>query len=380
MQGNAYLRNGHLVYQERPNASFSWLRFSVISSILFYLFATNPANHDHTAARIFRTISRQQQQQPSNSYYYAAKQQQQRTTNFGIFSIQDSVLKLKIQVAGRERDCRYDDPDIGLSFCQRVLRQHLTHQKPLLPQFWNDDDPVFGIYRCLAWGIVSAAVLSLCFTQPLTVPSSTGNNKIPLVNSFWSLFLNPSPVWSALYNLVMLNVFIYPALESMYTAVQQQSSDSFFSWFGGGEASADSTNFYVSCAVLLLIALVANEASCRWSGTFVLRFEAVTAVAMGYYANYMESLRYETIVFPLLDQSFSFQTAAWTVLLTAVFRSGSVAAAFFWCLAYCAGYSLSQYHYEHLAYIVSARSLYDWMGTAAGSVERGLRNLFGYGY
>jgi len=287
-------------------------------------------------------------------------------------------MKLKMQVAGRERDCRYDDPEFGQSFCRRVLRQHLTHQKPLLPQF-HDGDPVFCIYRCLAWGIVSAAVLSLCFTQPLTVPPGTGN-KIPLVNSFLSLFLNPSPVWSALYNLMMLNVFIYPALESMYTAVQQQSSDSFFSWFGGGEASSDS-NFYVSCAVLLLIAVVTNEATCRWSGTHhVLRFEAVTAVAMGYYANYMESLRYETIVFPLLDQSFSFQTAAWTVLLTAVFRSGSVAAAFFWCLAYCAGYSLSQYHYEHLAYIVSARALYDWMGAAAGSVERGLRNLFGYGY
>jgi len=193
-----------------------------------------------------------------------------------------------------------------------------------------------------------------------------------------SFFFDASPIMSAMENLFYLNAFIYPTLAAMYTTILQQSSQSLFAVM----ATTDE-NFYLSCTVLVLLAVLLNEASAVWSGgEFLLRFEALVAVTMGYYAHYLASSGPTGFVWLRQSEGLSFfditwQMASWTVLLTVLFR-GSFAAAFFWCLAHCAGQSLSGYQYENLVYVVSARALVGWVDAASRSIERGLRNLFAY--
>lgn len=283
-------------------------------------------------------------------------------------------MQATVQAGGFAWDCNYDDPVIGVPVCENLLRQQMTHRKPWLV---GGAGAVFAVHRLTAWGIITAALLSLCCTRPL-IPSNR-NSKIPLVDSFLSFFFDASPILSAMENLFYLNAFIYPTLEAMYTTILQQSSQSLFAIM----ATTDE-NFYLSFAALVLLALLLNEASAVWSGgEFLLRFKALVAVAMGYYAHYLASSSGPT-VFVWLRQSsglsffdITWQMASWTVLSTVLFR-GSFAAAFFWCLAHCAGQSLSEYQYEKLVYVVSARALVGWVDAASRSIERGLKNLFAY--
>lgn len=360
---NAYMENGRLVY-DRARSSFSFFRFAVIASTLLFLFVSNPTN-----LRIRRLLLARPQK---SQYSYKSPQQQQgRTTNYAFFSVKTSTMATTVQVAGSSWTCRHDDPDVlGLPICI-LLRRNFTHQKPLL---WAPADPVHTVHRTVAWLIVATALGSLCCQRPW-VPDHK-SYRVPLVASFLSFWFDATPVESALSNLLKLQLFIYPSLEAMYTSIQQQSTESIFARF----LTTSDQNFYFSCTTLIGIAVLFNEVSRAWSGSFLLRFEALTAVSMGYYANY-QALRSVTYFFQLPGSDglqIAWQTATWTLLATILFR-GSFAAALVWCLAHCAGQSLSQYHYNHLAYVVSARALYSWLDATAQSVERGLRTLFGTG-
>ena len=390
---------GRLIYDsDRAGPFFSWFRFGVIASILTFFWVTNPANHECRVTRLLhRCLGRDpannsNSNKASSSYFYNTYYSPKimtagggSITNFGLFSVKASTIRVSVQMAGSTWDCRYDDPDIGIPLCFNILRRHLTHQKPL---WWSADDPVWMVHRGVLWCLAATALASLC-CRPSRRPwrLRRSMSKVPLLDSLLSMLgcSNDDNTFEYVaYSWLQMQLFVYPALEAMYQTIQHQSQNSSFAVFDTADR-----NFYFSCAALLGMAVLTNEASRAWSGQFLLRMDAVTAVAMGYYAHHLTSLLtvYDNVLTLTLpwntngnSNKFTFQidwqTATWTLLVSLVFRR-SLATALFWSLAHCAGQSLSEYQFNHTIYVVSARAVVHWVESSMQSMERGLRTLLG---
>lgn len=356
-----YMLDGRLVYDgESPMDRFSWLRFGVMASILCFLYVTNPANQNHN---LFSALTWRDGESATAALTNAYEKR--RTTNFGLFSVKERTVKAVVCVAGVELDCPYDEPTAGSVLCQDILRDHLTHQKPL---FFSSRDRVYTTHRFAAWLLLASALISFSFTKPLVI--KTG---YLLLDSLACFFFDTrsSPLWSVAIKLLQLNILVYPALQAMNTTVQQQSRESFFATLKSADA-----NFGLSVAVLVWIAVIMNAASKSWTGSFLLQFEALTAVGMGYYALYQTSgmVSFDTMGD---DEDISaWNIITWTLIFLAAVR-GSVPTAVFWYLAYCAGQLLFNYHYEHLVVVATARLLSDWFDSASRTMEQVLGYLFG---
>jgi hypothetical protein len=363
----AYVNDGRLVY-EKPRALFSWLRFGIITSILVYLYVKNPANQHHRP--VFVENFWKDRNVASAAFNKAYEQS--RTTNFAFFCIKERTIQAIVSVGGMEFSCPYEQPIVGVALCQNILRNHMTHQNPVV---YKIRDRVYTAHRIMAWLLIACALLSACHTKPLTV--ETG---FLLVDSFASLFFDThsrtsSSVWSLAVKLLHLNALIYPVLQAMDVTVQQQSRESIFASFKSPDA-----NFALSIAVQLWIAVLMNAGSKSWSGAFLLQFDAVTAVFVGYYAHYQTTTMVADTVFfrlpPMLGNDVvTWNTLTWTLLFIMVMR-GSVVTVIFWCLTHCAGQMLSDYQYEHLAIVATARALSNWIESVGRTMEQALRNLF----
>ena len=156
----------------------------------------------------------------------------------------------------------------------------------------------------------------------------------------------------------------------MDKTVQLQSHGSFFATF----KSAD-VNFGLSVAVLVCIAVMMNVASKSWSGSFLLQFEALTAVGMGYYALCQTSGMASFDAIGDDDDISVWNIITWTLIFMAAVR-GSVPTAVFWCLAHCAGQLLFNYQCEHLVVVATARALFDSFYLASRMLEQMLGDLF----
>lgn len=374
--GQATLVGGRLLYGAPKRPQFSWLRCITVLSVLFYLHLSNPANFypssqhpPHTkqasssAARVLSSFSQfmnSLSQSLSPTKTAATAYERRRTTNYWLFSVKDRTTKCIITVGGVDLDCYYDDeefPLIGVTICQNMIQQHMTHQKPLI---YHPKDYAYTTHRSIAWILFASGVLSFCFTSPIVV--RTGVVFLDSLATFLFAVSTQLPVLSLANRLVSLNVLIYPALQAMEKTVRQQSPDSVFVV----SKTDESINFCFSLLIWIALAAVVNAASKSWTGEFLLQFQALTAVGMGYFARYQDSG-----MAPLWDwmlepdevhEAWTFVT--WTMILILAVRS-SVATAVFWCLAHCSGQMLYQYQYDHLLLVATARSVTNWINSVA---------------
>jgi hypothetical protein len=374
--GQATVVGGRLVYGAPKRPQFSFLRCITVLSILFYMHSSNPANFypssQHSppgkqpsgpAARVFTSfyqLIHSFSQSTPFAKTTASAYERRRTTNYWLFSVKDRTTKCIVTVGGIDLDCYYDDeefPLIGVTICQNVIQQHMTHQKPL---FYHPKDYAYTTHRGIAWTLFAAAVLSFCFTNPFVV--HTGFVFLDSLATFLFSRSTHSSFLSLVNRLVSLNVLIYPVLQAMEATVRQQSPDSFFVL----SKSDERVNFCFSLLIWIALAVIVNAASKSWTGEFLLQFHALTAVGMGYFARYQDSG-----MAPLWDwmlepdevhEAWTFIT--WTMILILAVRS-SVATAVFWCLAHCSGQMLYQYQYDHLVLIATARSVTHWINSVA---------------
>jgi hypothetical protein len=360
----ATMVGGRLVYATSKPILFSWLRCVVVISVLLYLHITNPAN--------FYSSSKPPKQQskptilgglwdsvPSSVF------ERRRTTNYWLFSVKERTTKSIVTLGGINLDCFYDNmeyPMVGVTICQNVIQQYMTHQKPLL---YHPNDYAYTTHRCVAWILFISAIVSLCFTNPLVIQTS-----YILLDSLASFVLEQSQqssLVSLVNRLVLLNVLIYPVLQAMDTTVKQQSPDSIFFI----SKTDGYINYCFSLFVWIGLAVAMNAASKSWTGQFLLQFQAIAAVGMGYYARYQDSGMaplWDWMVDPEeADETWTFIT--WTIIIILATR-GSVATAIFWCLAHCTGQMLYQYQFDHLVLIATARSLTKWINSVGNTIQQ----------
>jgi hypothetical protein len=375
--GQATIVGGRLVYgaaSKRPQ--FSWLRCIAVLSVLLYLHVSNPANFYPSSQQLppgkrpsgpavrvlssfYQLVNSLSQSIPLPKSTVSAYERR-RTTNYWLFSVKDRTTKCIVTVGGIDLDCYYDDeefPLIGVTICQNMIQQHMTHQKPLI---YHPKDLAYTTHRSIAWILFAAAVLSFCFTYPIVV--RTRFVFLDSLATFLFARSTQSPFLSFANRLVSLNVLIYPVLQAMETTVRQQSPNSFFVI----SQTDESINFCFSLLIWIALAGIVNTASKSWTGEFLLQFHSLTAVGMGYFARYQDSG-----MAPLWDwmlepdevhEAWTFIT--WTMILILAVRS-SVATAVFWCLAHCSGQMLYQYQYDHLVLIATARSFTNWVNSVA---------------
>jgi hypothetical protein len=396
---------GRIVYNNSSLSkpiSFSSLRCFVILSVLFYLHATNPANfyymntNSSSPSTVKQPKAKMKQQQHLNpksrtittweqflllgntlfaytQWTYPIEKPsftsyvdyRRRTTNYWLFNVQERTHKgATINIGGIDFECSYDDtehPLIGISICQNIIQQYMTHRKPL---FYNYNDYSYTSYRCIAWVLIISSIISFCFTHPVIF--YTGYTLLDSFSTFVYEYSDQSIIISLIYRLLSLNLLIYPVLQAMETTVKQQSSESLFVL----SSTNYSINYCFSLLIWLSLAIITNAASKSWTGQYILQFHALTAVGMGYYSRYQANGMAPILDWMLepeeADDAWTFIT--WTIVLILAIRN-SFATAIFWCLAHCAGQMLYQYQYDHLILIATARSFANWINSVSRSIE-----------
>ena len=383
--------NGRIVYgPSMKPTTFSWLRFTVLMSILLYLHGTNPENFSSpkTTSSI-RQKSKVKQPPKSRSQVTLERfmswgneikswtqipfvksstlssHERRRITNYWLFHVQENSYKgVFVAIAGFDLHCNYSDeeyPLIGISLCQNVIQQYMTHRKPLL---YDPNDFAYTSHRIFALILVVSSLYSFCYTSPIII--RTGYTILDSVATFLFEDSDQSSLVSLIYRLLLLNLLIYPVLQAMEITVKQQSPDSLFVL----STTNQSVNYAFSLLIWLVFAIVMNAASKSWTGRFALQFHALAAVGMGYYARYQASGMAPIFDWMLepeeVDEAWTFIT--WTIVLILAVR-GSITTAVFWCFAHCAGQLLYQYQYDHLVLIATARSLANWIHSVGNSVQ-----------
>ena len=399
-RSGATVVNGRIVYgpSTKPT-TFSWLRCIVMLSTLLYLHGTNPENftnpntnypHHRQKAKLKQspksrslvTLERFMSwgneikswtQIPITKSSFMSSHDRRRTTNFGFFHVQENSSKgVVVAIGGFDLHCNYSDeeyPLIGISLCQNVIHQYMTHRKPLL---YNPNDYAYTSHRIFALVLTITSLYSFCHTSPIII--RTGYIIMDSVATFLFDESDQSSLVSLMYRLLSLNLLVYPALQAMEITVKQQSPDSLFVL----STTNQRINYTFSLLIWLMLAIIINAASKSWTGQFALQFHALAAVGMGYYARYQASGMAPIFDWMLepeeVDEAWTFIT--WTIVLLLAVR-GSITTAVFWCFAHCAGQILYQYQYDHLVLIATARSLANWMHSFGNSVHE---FLFGRQY
>jgi hypothetical protein len=390
---------GRIVYGTitKP-VTFSWLRCIVVTSVLLYLNGTNPANFYNTnPSNSTGTGTRTNKQKlkikqipksrlqvtwekiatwgdtmysstqfPSSTSLLNSSHERRRTTNYWLFNVQERTSKgVVVAVGGMDLQCHYSDeeyPIIGISLCQNIIQQYMTHRKPL---WYYPNDYSYTTHRCFAWILVLTTLISFCCTNPMVC--RTGYILVDSLATFIYEDSVQSPLVSLAYRLLSLNLLIYPALQAMEITVKQQSPDSLFVL----STSNNVLNYSFSLLIWIGLAILMNTASKSWTGQFTLQFHALAAVGMGYYARYQASGMAPIFDWMLepeeVDEAWTFIT--WTIVLILAIR-GSITTAVFWCLAHCAGQMLYQYQYDHLVLIATARSFANWMNSVSNTMHQ----------
>lgn len=382
--------NGRIVHgpSVKPT-TFSWLRCLVLASFLFYLHGTNPANFS-----IPRTSSQKQKfkskqppkgrsqvtferfiswgtefhswtQVPYTKSKILSSHERRRITNYWFFSVQENSSKgVVVAIGGFDLHCNYSDeeyPLIGISLCQNVIQQYMTHRKPLL---YDPTDYAYTSHRIFGLILIASSLFSFCFTNPIII--RTGSTILDATATFLFDDYDQSSLVSLAYRLLSLNLLIYPALQAMEVTVKQQSPESLFIL----STTNDSINYMFSLLIWLSLAIIINAASKSWTGQFALQFHALAAVGMGYYARYQSSGMAPIFDWMLepeeVEEAWTF--ISWTIVLVLAVR-GSITTAVFWCFAHCAGQMLYQYQYDHLILIATARSLANWIHSISDSIQ-----------
>ena len=267
-------------------------------------------------------------------------------------------------IGGFDLHCNYSDeeyPLIGISLCQNVIQQYMTHRKPLL---YDPTDYAYTSHRIFGLILIASSLFSFCFTNPIII--RTGSTILDAAATFLFDDYDQSSLVSLAYRLLSLNLLIYPALQAMEVTVKQQSPESLFIL----STTNDSINYMFSLLIWLSLAIIINAASKSWTGQFALQFHALAAVGMGYYARYQSSGMAPIFDWMLepeeVEEAWTF--ISWTIVLVLAVR-GSITTAVFWCFAHCAGQMLYQYQYDHLILIATARSLANWIHSISDSIQ-----------
>jgi hypothetical protein len=399
-RGGATVVNGCIIYgPSTKRTTFSWLRWIVVTSLLLYLHGTNPENFSSTNPKYLHPKQRAKLKQapksrsqvtlerfmswgneikswtqiPFSKSSTLSSHERRRTTNFWFFHVQENSSKgVVVAIGGFDLHCNYSDeeyPLIGISICQNVIQQYMTHRKPLM---YNPNDYAYTSHRIFAFILIVSSLYSFCYTSPIII--QTGYTILDSVATFIFDDTDQSSLLSLIYRLLSLNLLIYPVLQAMEITVKQQSPDSLFVL----STTNQSINYTFSLLIWLVLAIVMNAASKSWTGRFALQFHALAAVGMGYYARYQASGMAPIFDWMLepeeVDEAWTFIT--WTIVLILAVR-GSITTAVFWCFAHCAGQILYQYQYDHLVLIATARSLANWIHSVGNSVQE---LLFGKPY
>lgn len=441
---------GRLVYDTPENygrRQFSGLRCAVWTTLVLVLYISNPANNNNEydngwlafasetgqrlgallrstplsswwdavsvelTASVAAARRRNSQHQPvlrRNTFEWSSTKKI-KTTNFGLFCVEEiPTVELIVRGGGFDWHCSFHEKEETVpsssfslahpppSFCRDILRQYMSHQKPIL---YDPDDRAHTAHRIAVWLLVAATFASSCFTRPLTI--HTGN--FFFTNSLAGFFFDtydefhtPSnSLGSFVSKLASLNAMVFPAIQAMDAMVQQQNSNSMFAFFPSTDA-----NFALSLAVLLGIAMAMSALSRSWSGAshrlVLSQFDALVAASLGFFAQYqaneMVVLRLQTMRGLQLDESvwyfvswlvlgfqldeFAMKLATWT-LIAQIALQRSIATAVFFCLTHCLGQMTFHYQLEHMTIFLTARAFSNSFQCAGRMIEECISVLFG---
>jgi hypothetical protein len=348
------------IAHERPKPVFSIVRFAILVVVLSWLAVTNTENTALRSAVLpLSPVPAQQQQQketssPSRNNINSTFESR-KSTNYGLFHVKERILKVVVSIAGHEWSCYYDEPVYGTVLCRDILRNEMCHELPLLPMH---GDIVYRLHRVVAMVLILSTCLAACMTTPIHWAAAADGALIP--NSILSLFVDeqvrlaPAPI--LIQRLLYWNVFCYPALKTMYRVIEHQNNTSVFRTMMDS-ADSPAVGFWLSVLLVFVMAVVLNALSTFWNGTYLLRFEAISAILVGFHAKYRAAMSVE-----IFYQGISWNAATWTLLVSLVLHQ-SLATAGFWWVGHLAGQTLGQYQMDH--YVSSStftfQRVMDWL-------------------
>jgi hypothetical protein len=295
---------------------------------------------------------------PANTSYYA-DMSDDWITNYGFFSVLEYGDRIAFSILTFPVNCRFSNRPQD-DVCT-ALRDILAHQKPLL---WDPDDRAHTVHRFFVAFLLLGALVAACRR-----PSSRLSTDHRL-NAFLSMWVHTPqrPLMGLLWCLLTANVLLAPIWKVLCDIVPLQDKSSWFRLFSPTYPLAD---IVVSVLAIVLLAVGVNAAGNYWTnGLYLLRFEGILAVALGYYRGILGSAPFSlsllhTVLPYIVPASVSVNAMTWTLLVAcATQESPTAAAAFF--LANLAGAHLGQYQYRHLG-----------VNAAFQKVAEGFQQLFG---
>lgn len=324
------------VSRQPPKTVFSFVRLAVLVVLFGWLAAANTEN------RALRTWMRTAESSRLDESSFESR----RTTNYGLFHVKERILKVVVNVAGHEWSCHYDEPIYGEILCRDTLRNNLCHEMPLF-----EGDIVYRLHRWMCYLLIVSTCLAACVVTPIHLAA----NQSLLSNSILSLFLSdqlrqaPGPI--LIHRLLSWNVFCYPALRAMYKTIEYQDERSFFLLY----PDDPEMNFSVSICIIFVMAILLNALSTFWDSTFVLQFEAISAILMGFHAKYRAAMVMEVFYLDI-----SWNAITWSFIGTLVLQRSFTTAGFWW-LAHLAGQTLGQYQMDHYISTLTMKRVIDWL-------------------
>lgn len=276
-------------YFDTARSYVDWNRVTYLFMPVLVLWITNPFNH-------FSLIS-----SSPKAFWISGRP---KTTNYGLFSLEDSIEGIALVALGRTWDvCSFGDASSG-SMCGR-LADSLCHTKPLFlwDYYWKNssasggkafqafftalaDDLVFVVHRVICSLLILSAVWRFCcprfplYKRTFFLPSFVDD-------------LATSVVWKCtestlLWDLATQNLFGYPALAEIHRLLPRFRSTSWLVRPTGN----DNCDYLI--AVVLLVVVIAGGSNMlatrivhsgknsKYRGFRLVGFSALTAASLGY--------------------------------------------------------------------------------------------------
>lgn len=342
-----YIQADGGISHERPMPAFSIIRLAILAVLFGWLAVTNTENK---ALRTWLTVVRPLQKEtaaPLNNNYYSTYESR-RSTNYGLFHVKERILNVVINVAGQEWSCYYDEPVYGDILCREILRDQLCHEMPL----W-EGDIVYRLHRAVTMMLILSTCLAACMTTPIHL-AAADSSLIP--NAIVSLFVDEqvrlAPVPILIQRLLSWNVFCYPALKAMHRTIEHQNGTSFFRT----NTDTPDMGFFLSASLVFVMAVFLNALSTFWNGSFLLQFEAISGILVGFHAKYRAAMMGGDILF----HGITWSSATWTLLASLIIQQ-SVATAAFWCLGHLLGQTLGKYLLDHYVSSLTVQRMIEWL-------------------
>jgi hypothetical protein len=339
------------ISQERPNPVFSMVRLAILVVLFGWLAVSNSENTTLRSALLPHLVRQNETSIPRNP---KSAYESRRTTNYGLFHVKERILNVVVSVAGQEWSCYYDEPVYGAVLCRDILRNEMCHEMPLFP--WNGDI-VYRLHRIVTMMLILSTCLAACLVTPIHCSASADAYLIP--NSILSLLVDEqvrlAPAPTLFQRLLYWNVFCYPALKAMYRTIEHQNDTSVFRTRDSSSDHNPAMSFLLAVYFVFIMAVFLNALSTFWNGTFLLRFQAVSAILVGFHAKYRAAMSVE-----MLYPGISWNAATWTLLASLVLQQ-SLATAGFWWLGHIAGQTLGQYLMDHYVSTFTFQRVMDWL-------------------